>query len=427
MQYNFSNLFHNSSEEILDEFIDKYTLCISTSDDERTLVILNLYRKILSTLNSNFKEEELLSIFEELSTYKISYDVPYILITNEINALKSILISKVDIGEIGTNIIQILTLFKNINNRTAHIYLNGYIDKLLSLNNLRISSLSDLVEKNIISHYESHLIWLTKLARHIKEEQKDDFPQLDDKLCEFGKWLHSDAKSIIQNNSKYKNIDSLHASLHLFAKKIYSHVGDFEYHILITYLEKCELISLSIGTELALIDNILMNKKVTKDGLTGALNRNGLRSIFESQYELSLATNNPFVLAICDLDFFKKINDTYGHVAGDKILQNFVTIAKQHIRSSDVIIRYGGEEFVIILPAVTKEKGFDVLQTICKSFEQSSLEFEGKIIKATLSIGMMEVKPTKQFKRTFIDEYIMIADRRLYTAKHAGRNRVESS
>ena len=78
MQYNFSNLLHNSNEEILDEFIDKYTLCIISSDDDGTLVILNIYKKILSTLNSNFKEEELLRIFEELATYKISYNVPYI-------------------------------------------------------------------------------------------------------------------------------------------------------------------------------------------------------------------------------------------------------------------------------------------------------------------------------------------------------------
>ena len=191
-------------------------------------------------------------------------------------------------------------------------------------------------------------------------------------------------------------------------------------------MEKCEFISLSIGTELALIDNIIMNKRVTKDTLTQALNRNGLRSIFESQYELSLATNNHFVLAICDLDHFKNINDTYGHVAGDKILQNFVTIAKKQIRNSDVIIRYGGEEFVIILPAVSKDKGYDVLKSICTNFENNSLEFNGSIINATVSIGMMGIIPEQPFKHSFIDEYIMIADQRLYRAKQSGRNKVES-
>ena len=425
MTYDFSDLFTNSNKELLDEFIDKYTPCIDTFDEDRTLIISNLYKKIISTLNSNFKVDELLNIFEELAIYRISLDAPYILITNEINALESILISKISPNKIDPSILQILALFKNINNKVAHIYLHEYINKLVSLNNLRITSLSDLVEKNIISHYESHLIWLTNLAKHIKDEDKNDFVELNDKMCEFGKWLHSDAKSIIQNSSKFKTIDKLHNDLHLFAKKIYLLLENPECHIQITYLEKCELISLGIGTELALIDNVIMNTKVTKDSLTNALNRNGLRSVFESQYELSLATNNSFVLAICDLDHFKKVNDIYGHVAGDRILQNFVNTTKKQIRNSDIIIRYGGEEFVIILPAVNKEIGYNVLQKICNSFEQSYIELEGKTIKATVSIGMLEIKPQIIFKQTQIDEYIMIADQKLYTAKNSGRNRVE--
>ena len=427
MTYSFSNIFHTNCEEVLDEFIDKYTSCVNTYNDEKTFVIRDYYKEILTILQSGFKKNELLGMFEKLAKYKISLDVPYILITNEINALKGVLISKMSEQEISSNIIHILSLFKDINDKVAQIYLNEYVNELLRLNNLRITSLSDLIEKNIITHYESHLVWLTELARHVRDEKKENFPQLDEKFCDFGKWLHSDAKNIIQNNSKYKTIDALHSNLHLFAKKLHSHLGDAENHIQITYLEKCELISLSIGTELALIDNVIMNKKVTKDTLTGALNRNGLRSVFENQYELSLATSNPFVLAVCDLDYFKKINDTYGHIAGDNILKSFVNIVKKHIRNSDVIIRYGGEEFVIILPAVSKEKGFEVLERICKNFEQTTLVFEGKNLNATVSIGMMEIRPEKVFQSSFIDEYIMIADQKLYTAKHTGRNRVECS
>ncbi|PHQ65805.1 MAG: diguanylate cyclase [Sulfurimonas sp.] len=427
MTYSFSNIFHSDCEELLDEFIDKYTSCINTYNDEKAFVVRDYYKNILTILKSGFKKDELLTMFEKLAKYKISLDVPYILMTNEINALKNILISKMSEQEISSNIIHVLALFKEINDKVAYIYLNEYVDELLRLNNLRITSLSDLLEKNIISHYESHLLWLTKLARHIKDEQKDNFPQLNDKLCDFGKWLHSDAKNVIQNNSKFKTIDALHNNLHLFAKKIHSHLGDSEHHIQITYLEKCELISLSIGTELALIDNVIMNKRVTKDTLTGALNRNGLRSVFESQYELSLATNNPFVLALCDLDHFKKINDTHGHIAGDKVLKSFVDVVKKHIRNSDVIVRYGGEEFVIILPAVNKEKGLEALENICRNFEKNTLMFEGKALSATVSIGMMGIKPESAFKSSYIDEYIMIADQKLYTAKKSGRNRVESS
>ena len=387
MIHNFSDLLRNNSDTILNDFIDKYTACINSYDDEKVYIVLKYYQNILDTLNGNFELQNILELFEKLAKYKISLDIPYIIMINEIHGLKNILISKMTQKHINSNIANLLSIFNEVNNRIAHIYLLGYIDKLLSINNVRLNSISDLVEKNMIEHYESHLIWLSSLASRIKDEDngKNDFPQLDENLCDFGQWLHTDAKQVIQNNSKYKTLDKLHNNLHLLAKKIFSQLGNGEYHILITYLEKCELISLSIGTELALIDNILMNKQITKDSLTGALNRQGLRSVFESQYELSLATNNPLILAMCDLDFFKNINDTYGHIAGDKMLKLFVTIVKQNIRNSDIIIRYGGEEFIIILPAVSKEKGFNVLEKIRQSFEKSVLNFNNKEIKATLT------------------------------------------
>ena len=425
MKYNFSDFLNNSNNIILNEFIDKYTACIDTYDSEKVSIVLSYYKDILDILDGSFESIEILKLFEELAKYKISLDVPYIIMTNEIYGLKNILISKMTDKNINLKILDLLSIFQEVNNKVAQVYLSKYIERLLSLNNLRINSLSDLVEKNIIGHYESHLIWLTSLAEHIKDKNKKEFPQLDDKMCEFGKWLHSDAKLIIQNNSKYIVIDRLHSNLHLFAKKIFSQIGKEEHHILITYLEKCELISLSIGTELALIDNIIMNKQITKDSLTGALNRQGLRSVFESQYELSLATNNPFVLAMCDLDFFKDINDNYGHVAGDKLLKLFVDTVKQNIRSSDVIVRYGGEEFIIMLPAIKKDKGLAVLENIRQSFEKATLKFGEENIKATVSIGMMEIKPEHYFKQSFIDEYIMIVDQKLYIAKESGRNRVE--
>jgi len=421
--YDFSSFINNDEDILFNEFIDRYTTCITSYDDEKFDIIMAHYSNILEILCRPFEVEELISEFEELAKYKISIAIPYVIMSNEIYGLKNMLVPHLSVNS--KSILDLFSLFNTINNSVAKVYLLNYIEKLTALNNIRISSLSDLVEKNIISHYESHLIWLTKLAKNIKDEKKENFVELNDNLCEFGIWLKGDAKLIIQNNSKYKTIDNLHKNLHLFAKKIFTHIAQNEHHILIMYLEKCELISLSLGTELALIDNILMNKRITKDTLTEALNRHALRNVFESQYELSLATNSSFVLAMCDLDFFKKVNDKYGHVAGDRVLKSFVTIVKESIRSSDVIIRYGGEEFIIMLPSVNKEKGKQVLETVRKSFEESFIEFNSKIIKATVSIGMMEIHPEKEHKKGFIDEYIMIVDQKLYMAKKSGRNRIE--
>jgi len=421
MRYDFSN----ASLE-LGDFIDAYTACISISADTTVITTTGLYEKVFQLLKGEFEEEEILSLYTEIATYKISKEIPYAIMSNEIYGLKHLLINNFSKKTCSGEIVKVLELFQMISNNVAHHYLLKYIDRLISLNNVRLSSISDLVEKNVISHYESHLIWLTNLAEHIKSDNKKDFPEIDSSSCKFGHWLNGDAKKVISNNSKYKNLTSIHNNLHLFASKIFNILELGEYHVLITYLEKCELISLSIGTELALLDQILMNKRITKDTLTGALNRHGLRNVFESQYELSLATSNPFILAMCDLDFFKNVNDTYGHVAGDKVLKLFVDTVKKNIRNSDVIIRYGGEEFVIILPTIHKLKGYKVLNKIREEFEKVILKFNGENISATVSIGMIEIEPDYLFKQNFLDEYLMIADKKLYQAKENGRNCVEA-
>jgi len=424
MTYNLSNIV-TDKKSLLEEFIDTYTACINSEDDEKVMHVINHYKKIFDLFTKKSELEEILLAFENLAAYKLSLDIPYTIISNEIYGLENILIMHMPYDINNQELLELIKLFKAINNRVAHQYLLKYIDKLISQNNVRQSSLNELVEKNLIVHYESHLIWLTALAKHIQSNQKDAFPELDDNACTFGKWLHTEARHSIQNNAKYKAIDTIHKNLHMFAKKIYNILGMGEYHILITYLEKCEMISLSIGTELALLDHMIINKKISKDGLTGALNRNALHTLFENEYELALATNTSFILAICDLDHFKKVNDTYGHVAGDHVLQHFVAIVKENLRASDVIIRYGGEEFVIMLPAVNKENGYRVFEKIRQKFATTPTYFHNESIECTVSIGMIEIHPEHMYKKNFVDEYIMMADQNLYIAKENGRNRVE--
>jgi len=424
MQYDFSTVLNNN-DVILQDFIDTYTVCVNTDNDTKIESMQLFYTKIFKVIESPFEAEELLTVFENLANFKIENDIPYIILSNELYGLKSLLMRNIYGENINPYIVDLLSLFLEINNKVGHVYLLKYIEKLISMNNARRNSLADLVEKNIIRHYESHLLWLTKLAQNIKDNNKDTFPELDDNMCEFGQWLNGDAKLIIQNNSKFNSINAIHKNLHLFANKIFNSLDKNEYHVLITYLEKCELISLSIGTELALLDQIQLNQRVTKDTMTGALNRQALRNVFENQYDLSLAISSPFVLAMCDLDFFKNINDTYGHVAGDKILKLFVDTVKLNIRNSDVIIRYGGEEFIIMLPTIKRDKGYEILERIRSSFEEATLEFNGASIKTTVSIGMIEVKPEYAFLQSHTDEYLMRVDQKLYHAKENGRNRVE--
>lgn len=425
MLYDFSEVL-SENRFTLQEFLDTYTSCIDFQGDGTSLGI-QYYTKVFKIFEGAFEEEELIIIFKDLAHFKISQDIPYIILSNELFSLENLIIANISSQRHSSEeIIKTLSLFKKINNKIAYIYLMHYIDKLVHVNNIRQSSLSDIIEKKIVIHYEAHLIWLNDLALHIKEKKQENFPELDATACDFGKWLHGEAKMLISNNSKYTALQTIHDHLHVFAKKIYTILPKDEYHILITYLEKCELISLSIGTELALIDQIRINQQISKDVLTGALNRNGLSSVFEHQYELALATSNSFVLAMCDLDYFKNINDTYGHIAGDKMLRHFVDIVKQNIRNSDIIVRYGGEEFIIILPTLSREQGLKVLDNIRQNFADSTCKVENKIIKGTVSIGMVELQPKERYSENLLEEVILRADKHLYDAKAAGRNIIRS-
>ncbi len=409
------------NESLLQEFLDKYVACIYISEIEKSGPVLEKYENIIKCFENKCDEEHLLKNFEALAKMKISLNIPYIAFSNEIAGMKNMFIKK---GISGIDLAKLLDLFYKINNVVAKLYLEDYLKKLKHTNNMRLASLSEILDMDIIRFYKAHLVWLNALVDKINESEPNDFPELDSSLCEFGKWLNGKGKMFIQNNSKYEIIETMHKNLHLFAKKIQRVMSEKEYYILISYLEKCELLSLNIGTELMLIDNIEINKKVTKDALTGALNRHALKPLFETEYELAFATGNSFVIALMDLDDFKHINDDYGHLAGDEMLRQFVACVKRNIRNSDVVVRFGGEEFVVFLPSIPIEKALEVLNKIKDEFASVKIEVNGKSVSATVSMGVVPVEPKMAFVGSLGDEYFMIADKKLYEAKAKGKNQI---
>jgi diguanylate cyclase len=127
---------------------------------------------------------------------------------------------------------------------------------------------------------------------------------------------------------------------------------------------------------------------------------------------------------MCDLDYFKKINDSYGHLAGDKVLVEFVNVIKENIRNSDIVIRYGGEEFIIMLPAVGKERGYHILSCIAETLANRTIGFEDKSINVTVSMGITNITPQEYYNKNMLEYYLSVVDRKLYNAKNAGRNQI---
>ncbi len=153
------------------------------------------------------------------------------------------------------------------------------------------------------------------------------------------------------------------------------------------------------------------------DGLTGAKNRKWLEDSFDEYFWFG--KNDNFVIAFIDIDFFKKVNDTYGHPMGDFILKELTSLIKGMLRGGDAIIRYGGEEFLIVMERVFPEHLEAIFQRILKKVE-STLFKRGEIeINCTISIGVSYFSEVES-----VSELLEKTDQKLYKAKKEGRNRV---
>ncbi|WP_264737603.1 diguanylate cyclase [Cytobacillus firmus] len=174
------------------------------------------------------------------------------------------------------------------------------------------------------------------------------------------------------------------------------------------------------------IERHLANKKLFDqsamiDELTRVYNRRFLDdSLVVFMNELS-RNRRPFSLAILDLDFFKKINDTYGHSAGDMVLIEFAKYLKENVRQTDYVFRYGGEEFVILFSGTSEAESKIALEKILKGFSEKRFEQGGNSFSVTFSAGVFMVNQPGIEKETIVSA----ADQALYEAKQKGRARVE--
>lgn len=160
-----------------------------------------------------------------------------------------------------------------------------------------------------------------------------------------------------------------------------------------------------------------------KDPLTQLFNRRFIPTIMRREISLALNVRKPFVLAMIDIDYFKKINDSFGHNAGDMTLKSVATAIFDHFRSSDYVFRYGGEEFMVLLVESDLSQAAIMLETLRTKIAGLAIEVApGKPISVTVSIGLAEFDYHPDYKRL-----IEKADRALYVAKSHGRNRLETS
>ena len=168
--------------------------------------------------------------------------------------------------------------------------------------------------------------------------------------------------------------------------------------------------------------HIILKELTTIDPVTGIRNRQYFEEVFRQELLRAIRQQYDVALILLDIDHFKKVNDTYGHLAGDECLAGVAqTIDSMLNRPSDVVARYGGEEFVVVLPYVTESNAAKLAEQLREDLESKEFKADGNDLKITVSIGVSSGVPDSLERGR---ELLSQADEALYRAKGAGRNRV---
>lgn len=165
--------------------------------------------------------------------------------------------------------------------------------------------------------------------------------------------------------------------------------------------------------------DLLMQRAIT-DPLTGLYNRTYLDDIISREMTLSYRSARPISFLLVDVDRFKAVNNRYGHRMGDEMLKDIAMLIKQHVRATDVVSRYGGEEFALALYDSEQQAALEIAKRICRSIAQKHWAWVDDNLSITVSIGMASY-PRSNNEQT---DLIELAERALYQAKRLGRNRV---
>jgi diguanylate cyclase (GGDEF)-like protein len=165
--------------------------------------------------------------------------------------------------------------------------------------------------------------------------------------------------------------------------------------------------------------SLMLRSFMVRDSLTGLLNHTAIKDQLDREVARSKRAGVRCCFAMVDIDFFKKVNDTYGHPVGDRVIKSLSRLLKQRLRESDAVGRYGGEEFAVILADADSATARKVLDTIREDFSRLRHMSDGVEFSVTFSCGIADVADFPDAKKM-----ADAADRALYTAKHAGRNQV---
>lgn len=267
------------------------------------------------------------------------------------------------------------------------------------------------VTAGFLKALQASLLHVTWQAKMISE---GDFSQRIDFMGEFAEAFNtmtvklSNAQSIL----KHREQDLVETNL-----KLHSEVQERR-----SVENKLRLSNMKLQQQLD--DNEKLQKRLKeeliRDSLTGLFNRRFLLERIDREFALAVRNGRPISILLMDIDFFKRVNDNFGHQMGDLVLQTLAGLMRRYSRTDDIASRIGGEEFVLMMPGVSLENGLVRAEEFRQKVEGVKIRCNGSRPKITVSIGVASV-PT----HGIVSQKVMLAaDKALYSAKNGGRNRV---
>jgi len=389
------------------------------------------HKKLFISLLECREEGEAWERTKEFVYFCVTHDIPFMFLYSELLTISRSLVRRLSQEEDLENIKKLNAYFDELEAQITEAYFHQFLRRLATKNHLRLSHIANLVEKNLMIHYQNHIEWLIQLIHYIEDysgEQRP-MPELNHCNCSFGKWLHDTSIPYIVTTSHFQEVSRLHECLHGLAGDV---VLQCQNNLkiprtLIHLIQRIDYISLEIGNEIAILNDMIMIEEYSKDPLTGLLTRRLFEKIIATQIEIAKATETQCSIIMCDLDYFKRVNDTYGHLAGDQVIQNFAQVLRTILRKSDFMFRFGGEEFIILLPSTSEINARKIAQKICDYTAEQEVLFERTPLQYTVSIGVIAINTdsTNCILKDTIQRYVAEVDAKLYLAKKNGRNRVE--
>lgn len=174
------------------------------------------------------------------------------------------------------------------------------------------------------------------------------------------------------------------------------------------------------------LGSLTMRLHETTDRLQRALERDHLTGIYNRQFLVKLLNsikhNEPAVILMADIDHFKTVNDTHGHLSGDAVIHSVAQVLESHCRVTDIVARFGGEEFVVVMRGATIESGLRAAERMLTAVRDAPVTIDGQTIHVTISVGV-----APRYDEQDVSEVLKAADAALYRAKEQGRDQVQSS